>query len=260
MPGLARDSHTLWLTYCQIPSIFFGMVGTQQLPGFRGTRAEVLVTVKKSQPVTAKELAAALKVTPNALRRHLKELESEGVVAYRREVRGVGGPVFEYSLTDRGERLFPRAYEETLSEALSLVRREMGDQGLVTLFQRRWDALAEAMRPQLEALTLAERAKRLAELLSSLGYMAESPAGASSMLREHNCTIRAVAERFPEVCAAEQRFIQDVLGVAVTRQAHIASGANCCDYCLSSAAPGARHSHDSLEAPAPDVASRIEAT
>lgn len=202
--------------------------------GYRGTRAEILTALKKAQPLTAKELADRFGVTPNALRRHLKELEGEGVVRYSREIHGVGGPVFAFSLTDAGEALFPRAYERALTEILDLVREQQGDEGLVQLFQRRWDEIARVARPELERLPVEQRATRLAELLTSLGYMAEARqvAGALPVLTEHNCAIRLIAERFPEVCAAEERFITDLLGAPVTRQAQITKGANCCEYCI----------------------------
>lgn len=203
--------------------------------GYRGTRGELLTALKMAQPITAKELADRFGVTPNALRRHLKELEAQGIVRYRREIRGVGGPVFAFSLTEAGEALFPRAYERALAEVLDLVREQHGDDGLVQLFQRRWDEIARAARPELERLPVDQRATRLAELLTSLGYMAEAhvSSGALPVLTEHNCAIRLIAERFPEVCAAEERFIADLLGAPVTRQAHIAKGANCCEYCIS---------------------------
>jgi DeoR family transcriptional regulator, suf operon transcriptional repressor len=203
--------------------------------GYRGTRGEILTALKMAQPLTAKDLADQFGVTPNALRRHLKELEGEGIVRYQREIRGVGGPVFAFSLTEAGEALFPRAYERALTEVLDLVREQQGDEGLVQLFQRRWDDIARVARPELERLPVDQRATRLAELLTSLGYMAEARpvAGALPVLTEHNCAIRLIAERFPEVCAAEERFIADLLGAPVTRQAHIAKGANCCEYCIT---------------------------
>jgi predicted ArsR family transcriptional regulator len=49
-------------------------------------------------------------------------------------------------------------------------------------------------------------------------------------LVEHNCPIQQVAERFPEVCEAEARFLADVLEAHVTREAHIASGCGACEY------------------------------
>ena len=209
--------------------------GVNAPAGFRGTRGEILTALKKAQPLTAKELASKFGVTPNALRRHLKELETEGIVRYQREIRGVGGPVFAFSLTDVGEALFPRAYERALAEVLDLVREQQGDEGLVQLFQRRWDDIARVARPELEQLPVDQRATRLAELLTSLGYMAEAHPGSGALpvLTEHNCAIRVIAERFPEVCAAEERFIADLLGAPVTRQAHIAKGANCCEYCVN---------------------------
>jgi len=44
--------------------------------------------------------------------------------------------------------------------------------------------------------------------------------------------LRAVAEKFPEVCVAEERFLAEFLGAVVERRKHIASGASCCEYCI----------------------------
>jgi predicted ArsR family transcriptional regulator len=58
-------------------------------------------------------------------------------------------------------------------------------------------------------------------------------------LAEHNCAIRAVAERFPEVCAAEAKFLQVVLAASVERTAHIVGGCNACEYAITFDAPAA---------------------
>lgn len=231
---------------------------SSSIPGYRGTRSEILVALKKSQPATAKELAERFGVTANGLRRHLKELEVEGVVRYRREVRGVGGPVFAYSLTDVGEQLFPRVYDEALSEALDVVRAQLGSEGVLAIFRRRWAQLADHARPELARLPVAERAHRLAQLLTSLGYMAEADGDAStSTLTEHNCAVRHIAERFPEVCEAEEQFIREVLGVGVTRQAHIAKGANACAWCIQ---PGSAANETEALVPLAHVGSSPDAT
>ena len=81
--------------------------------GYRGTRGEILTALKMSQPLTAKELADKFGVTPNALRRHLKELENEGIVRYQSEIRGVGGPVF----TPRGEAVGLTSMEDPSDRA-----------------------------------------------------------------------------------------------------------------------------------------------
>ncbi len=208
------------------------MIADGEVAGFKGMKRQILVALRKSQPLTVQGLAQYFGVTPNALRRHLKELETGGFLSFEREVKGVGGPSFSYRLTSAGERLFPSAYEQVLSQALESVRDRFGSEAVVDIFRERWSRIAEQARPELQALPLAERTTRLAQLLSSMGYMAEATPG-DGTLREHNCTIRAVVERFPEVCAAEERFIQEVLGADVKRQSHIAKGANCCEYCIT---------------------------
>ena len=204
------------------------------LPGFRGIRGDVLVAVKKSQPVTAKELAAEFGLTPNAVRRHLKELEAEGLIGSARQVRGVGGPTLAYSVTEAGEALFPRAYDTTLTTLLDGVRDQLGADGVVQLFRAQWERVASGAKEELAALPLNERAQLLAELLTSHGYMAEAGQAPrdEAVIREHNCVLRAVAERFPEVCVAEERFLSEFLGAVVERRKHIASGASCCEYCV----------------------------
>lgn len=209
------------------------------LAGHRGVRTDLLVTLKKLQPLTARELGERFGVTTNALRRHLKVLEAEGVVQYRREVRGVGGPVFAYSLTDAGEALFPQEYASALNAALEALVALQGVEGLVAVFRGRWSAMVADVKPRLAELPLAERAQLVAELRTSQGYMAEAEAlpDGSVALREHHCAIRKAAERFPEICDAERAFLEDVLGARVERRSHILRGCNRCEYRVHEPAP-----------------------
>lgn len=205
------------------------------LAGYRGLKGDLLIALKKAQPLTARELAERFGLTANALRRHLKALEEAEVVRYRREVRGVGGPVFAYSLTESGESLFPNAYADALVGALEALGGERGAATVVEVFRRQWASLVQDAAPTLGELPLAERAQLLAELRASQGYMAgpAEPDGGEEgavVIREHNCAIRAAAERFPEICAAEQRFFAEVLDAHVERRLHILGGCNVCEY------------------------------
>jgi DeoR family suf operon transcriptional repressor len=204
------------------------------LAGYRGIKAELLVAIKKSQPVGIKELADRFSVTANAVRRHLEALETDGVVAFRAEVRGVGAPQHVWSLTEDGEALFPSADLAAFGEILDAMKASGASDEIVAVFRRRWDRLAESAKPLTEGLSFTERAQLAAELLSSEGHMAEVEVLAADRLviREHHCAIRAVAERFPEVCAAEARFLSDLLGVEVVREAHALDG---CAHCAFTA-------------------------
>jgi DeoR family transcriptional regulator, suf operon transcriptional repressor len=232
--------------------MFLAMQAAAIPAGFRGVRGEVLRVLKQSQPLTAKELALALGMTANGLRRHLKELEGVGIVEYSRQVRGVGQPAFAYRLTESGERLFPSNYDVVLSQALETVEELFGSDAVVEIFRARWDRVAREAKAELDVLPLHQRTRRLAQLLSSMGYMAEAGDNGHNTLTERNCAIRALVARFPEICAAEERFISEVLGADVVRQSHIAKGANCCEYCITERAVDV-----ALRPPADAVASPV---
>lgn len=202
------------------------------LGGFRGIRAELLVALKKAQPLTAGELGEQFGLTANALRRHLKALEEDGLARYRREARGVGAPVYAYSLTAAGEALFPRSYMQVLATALDTLRAQTGDRAVEAVLEAEWTRLADEAGPVLAALPLEERVPLVAELLTAKGYMAEVEP-ASLTLRIHNCAMREIAERFPEVCAVEAKFVERLLGVPMVRNAHRRDGCGRCEYAVS---------------------------
>jgi DeoR family transcriptional regulator, suf operon transcriptional repressor len=217
-----------------------------QLPTYKGLRGDILVALKRAQPLSASDLARQLAVSPNAVRHHLKELEAESLITFGREQRGVGAPTYAYRLARAGEALFPQAYEETLTQLLEHVAAKDGRHAAVELFEERYRELTRRVLAELEGADPRERLALVTRLLSEQGYMAEWAAGSGAggaggageageafRLAEHNCAIRAVAERFPEVCAAEQRFLEDVLGAAVERRAHIPAGCNACEYAIT---------------------------
>ena len=201
-------------------------------PGQRGPRGEVLVELKRAQPLTARDLAGKLGISLNAVRHHIKELEAEGLVAYDRRHRGVGAPAFAYRLSPLGEGLFPRRYEATLLQFLDQIVERDGRDAAVRVLETHFDNLAERLRAETAGLAPARRLEIVAQALADEGYMAEADARTATIgtLTEHNCAIQSVAERFPELCAAEARFLEDVLGAAVDRRAHILAGCGACEY------------------------------
>lgn len=198
----------------------------------KGVRGTLLVELKRAHRLTAKELAARLNLSLNAVRHHLKELEAESLVEYERQHQGVGAPAYAYRLSSRGQGLFPRRYESTLTELLDYVVRREGRASAVAVLEARYEALTLRLQDQLVGATAPEKMAAVTQLLSDEGYMAEGTASLSGhgTLIEHNCAIQAVAERFPEICAAEARFLAATLGAEVDRREHILSGCSACEY------------------------------
>jgi DeoR family suf operon transcriptional repressor len=197
----------------------------------KGARGLVLIALKRANRLTAKDLATQLGVSLNAVRHHLRELEAEALVEYERQHQGVGAPAFAYRLSAAGEALFPRRYEATLTELLDYVVEREGRAAAVAVLEGRYDALTRRLKDELAGATPAQRMAAVTQLLSDEGYMAEGTTFAESgTLIEHNCAIQAVAQRFPEICAAEARFLAAALDAEVARHGHILSGCSACEY------------------------------
>lgn len=203
-------------------------------------RGQILLEVKKSQPITAKELGSRFGVSSNAIRRHLRELELEGLVRFGRERQAMGAPAFAYRLTEDGEALFPNGYRDALTELLDWIAARDGRQAVVEMFEERYAQLTRRLRAELDVAPREQRLAATARVLSEAGYMAEwSESEGSFRLAEHNCAMRAVVQRYPEICQIEERFLTDVLGARVEREQHIGSGCNTCEYAISFSGPTA---------------------
>jgi DeoR family suf operon transcriptional repressor len=203
------------------------------LAGHKGLRGDVLLELKRAQPLTAKELAETFGVSANAVRRHLKELEAEGLVDYRREQRGTGAPTYTYRLSLDGEALFPTHYGEALTDVLAYVAQQDGRDAVRALFAQRFRSHADRLRVELVDASLEARVAAVVELLSGQGFMAAWSVEADTLkLTEHNCAVRTVAEQFPEICAAEAEFLREVLQTDVQRDSYIPDGCNACLYSI----------------------------
>lgn len=201
--------------------------------GLRGPRGDVLVQLKRTPDLTARDLGQILGYSLNGVRHHLKELEAEGLVEYQRRHHGVGAPVFVYRLTAGGEALFPRRYEAALLEFLDHVVTRDGREAAVQVLEAHFTTLADRLGAALAGASPRRRLEVVAAALSDEGYMAElgeQHSDSFATLTEHNCAVKAVAERFPELCQAEARFLETVLKSPVERRSHMLAGCGACQY------------------------------
>ena len=207
---------------------------TPGLAGHKGPRGDILLELKKAQPATAKELAGLFGVSANAIRRHLKELEAEGLVVYGREQRGTGAPTYTYRLSENGEALFPKQYSEALKHALTFIAQNSGREKVREMFAERFRAYSEQLRTELTDATLEEKVEAVVKLLTQQGFMAAwTEESGEVRLAQHNCAVRDAAEQFPEICAAEADFLREILESEIKRDSYIPAGCNSCQYSIS---------------------------
>jgi DeoR family suf operon transcriptional repressor len=193
----------------------------------------VLEVLKELGPATVEAVAGTLGITVSGARQQLSALVEEGLARAEEVVEAAprrGRPRLRYTLTERAEPLFPKAYGDLANELLGYLHPGGEDE----LFDRRRDARIERARARLAGAgdDLAARVAELARILDEDGYLAIcEPSEGGFRIAERNCAILAVAQRHPSACRSEIEFIRAVLpDASVERVSHIVSGAHQCAY------------------------------
>jgi DeoR family transcriptional regulator, suf operon transcriptional repressor len=197
------------------------------------TRRALLVALRKRGEARAEELASELGITVGAVRQHLQGLAAADLVGHREERPGPGRPRHVYRLAPAAEALFPRAYGELTVELLDYIGDE-DPEVVARAFERRRRARVERTRERLAGLDFDARVAEVVRVLDEDGYLADVeplPDPGGWRIREHNCAILAVAQRYGHACGSEIAFLREVLPDAdVTRVSHILTGAHACTY------------------------------
>jgi predicted ArsR family transcriptional regulator len=188
-------------------------------------------------PQTAAALAGDLRLSPAAIRRHLDALVADNLLSEcdprPRRRRGRGRPARAYALTDAGRAAFPHAYDDLATTALHYLRETGGEAAVAEFATHRARSLEAAVAPTMPLGTGStgreRRVEALAEALTAQGYAASTEqTGAGVQLCQHHCPVAHVAAEFPELCEAETRAFERVLGTYVQRLATIAHGDGVC--------------------------------
>jgi predicted ArsR family transcriptional regulator len=198
------------------------------------TRDAVARIVLERGPQNAAALAERLELSCAAIRRHLDALVGDGLLVECEPrpaaQRGRGRPARTYAITDAGRAAFPHAYDDLATTALRYLRDTGGEQAVIAFAEHRAESLAELLSHDVDAdASRATRTEALAASLTEHGYAATTEiAAAGVQVCQHHCPVAHVAAEFPQLCEAETRAFERVLGTYVQRLATIAHGDGVC--------------------------------
>ncbi|WP_445227753.1 helix-turn-helix transcriptional regulator [Corynebacterium sp. H128] len=198
------------------------------------TRSDILVTLLKHGPCSASYLGDHLGFSAAGVRRHLDNLEAEGLamVAATRggSTRGRGRPAKEYVLTDKGRSQFGHDYDGLAASALEALRETGGEAAVRAFARKRIESIVAGISPAGESAdSVKETTEHIVDAFVKSGYAAStSNAGSGVQLCQHHCPISHVASEFPELCEAEHRAIAELLGQHIQPLATIVDGHGIC--------------------------------
>jgi DeoR family suf operon transcriptional repressor len=207
------------------------------------TKDDILQLLRKQGQATAHELAEQLDISPQAIRRHLKDLEAKHLIEHQLIQEGMGRPQHLFRLTEQGRDHFPHRYDEFAVSLLDTLAETVGPEQVSLILQKQWQRKALDYRDRLGKGPLKQRVAALVELRKIEGYMAEwhpvehegNTQGDRFLITEHNCAISNVAESFPRVCDHELEMFAVVLPDCVVERTYwMINGEHRCGYMVSS--------------------------
>lgn len=234
---LSKSDAKFFVSFSVVVAIAFyrTMTASQHV----STKEEILRYLLKHGQATAHELAEALTISPQATRRHLKDLETAKLIEHQSIQVGMGRPQHKYSLSHQGKEHFPHRYGEFTVSFLDTLMETLGEEQVGVVFRKQWQRKAAEYRDRIGKGSLKERVETLVRIRQEEGYMAElhlpntarENNGEEYIFAEHNCAISDVAESFPTVCDRELEMFEAILPDCTVERTHwINDGEHRCGY------------------------------
>lgn len=204
------------------------------------TKQDILNYLLKYGQTTAQTLAETLEISPQAIRRHLKDLETEGLIEHHSVQNGMGRPQYVYCLSRMGRDRYPHRYGEFAVSFLDTLVETVGEKQVGEVLRKQWERKADEYRDRIGTGSLQERVTKLVQLRQEEGYMAElllkqndNTDPEKYILAEHHCAISEVAESYPSVCGHELEMFSAILpDCIIERTQWINQGEHRCGYLI----------------------------
>ncbi len=195
----------------------------------QATRQEILDYLRNSGRATVKELGEHLALTATGIRQHLTVLERDGLVQAQEERGHVGRPTLVYRLTEQGDSLYPKKYDELANALIEEARELLGPESLQRLLKNVAGRFARPYVSRLEAKSAAERLEETARIVGDRGNVVEASwSGDDYLIRKHTCPFWNVAQRNSAVCALDVEFVRQLAGADARLSTSLLRGDDCC--------------------------------
>src|SRR5699024_11991911 len=101
------------------------------------TKQKLLEVIKKSGRITYDEIMVHFTISEIAVRKHLHELEKDGLIKKESVKQKIGRPYHVYELTGEGHTLFPNQYKQLPLDLLKDLEVLQGREAVSDLLRQR---------------------------------------------------------------------------------------------------------------------------
>ncbi len=197
----------------------------------QATRQQILDYIRRQGRATVKDLDSFLKLTSTGVRQHLTVLEREGLVTAHEDRGRVGRPALVYKLTEKGDALYPKSYDQLANVLLEEVRELAGAEALQKLLRRVASRFAEPYKERLEGRPLSDRVLEASQIIQERGCLAEcSQDDGDWLIRQYTCPFPSVAGQNSCVCSLDVEFVRQLVGADARLTTSLLRGDDACTF------------------------------
>jgi predicted ArsR family transcriptional regulator len=195
------------------------------------TRDIILEEIKRTNGATVDELAQTAEISPVTVRHHLNSLQAEGLLETASVRRKVGRPYYVYSLSNKGQELFPKRYVRLSSRLLDELKDRYPDGTISELFNNVVERIADDHRNDFENKSVEKRLDYLVDLLAEEGFLASWELTDNGYkLIEYSCPYISIGQKHHEVCVFDKQLIQIVMDTEIDQHSCMIDGDSCCEF------------------------------
>jgi DeoR family suf operon transcriptional repressor len=194
----------------------------------KSTPGQILCLLRQRDR-TVDDLAAKLRLTDNAIRAHLVNLQHDGFVVQSGTRPGSRKPHALYAVTPAVEQLFPKPYGRLLDLVLMAIRRRLTKRDLRHAMREvgRKVAVEKGLKPL--SRTRRQRIDAAVRLLSELGGEATfEQVNGTGIIRGRGCPIAAMTANHPEACLIAETLLSEIIGTPVRERCRRGQEPSCC--------------------------------
>jgi len=201
------------------------------------TKDAIIKLLKTRGQMSVDDIRKELKLTPMAIRQHLRALQGKGFVEYVETRQDIGRPAFLYRLTDEANKLFPRPYRNFILTTFKDIEKNEGREMIDNIFRwRKERLLIERSKALADKKSFRDKVHALRDILESEGYLADLEETKSSYkLKQFNCPTSEIGLDYREACDYELQLYKALLRTDVLRTQCVAEGNTSCTYVISKA-------------------------
>lgn len=221
------------------------------------TRREVLAVLKMRGRATILELSRQLDLTHEGIRSHILQLQRDGWIMSDCEQveeedpeQGAGRPPAQYCLTDAGDHVFPKYYDELTLLLLDAAAAQADGEVLRRILEKMTDMRVKALADRVKALAIGEQIASLRSIyIENDPFTEVAEQGGDWVLIERNCPFLNVALQRPTICSTTVSTLRRLLGHEVVRQRRFQDGEGRCEFRVVTSRPRRRGPRFEIEPP-----------